>query len=413
MFFMIKKTTFLLVIVFSALSVLADEVYFPEAGEDWKRREPEEAGFDSGRLKEAIDFGIANETKLPRDLGFEHYQSLGREPFGESIGPFQERGDPAGILLRHGYIVAEWGDPHRVDMTFSVTKSFVSTTVGLAFDRRLIPDVHQPVHKSIGPIALLRSGTTPLDAAERLHKPEFLNLFNTEFNRQITWDHLLRQTSDWEGTLWGKPDWADRPGDKPEEWLSRKRNAPGTSYKYNDVRVNLLALAALNIWRRPLPQVLKEYVMDPIGASPTWRWHGYDNSWILLDGIAMQSVSGGGHWGGGMFISARDMARFGYLTLRRGKWKDKQILSEAWIRMALTPTPVEPTYGFMNFFLNTDRKLYASAPASAFAHLGYGTNMIYVDPEHDLVVVARWIDRDVENAFLQKILNAIKPLKTP
>lgn len=405
---MIKKAALIVLFLFYAVCGSAEEIYFPEAGENWRRRKPEEAGFDAGKLKEAIEFAIANETKVARDLAFDHYKDIGREPFSESIGPFQERGDPAGIVLRHGYIIAEWGDPHRVDMTFSVTKSFVSTTVGLAFDRGLIPDLHQPVYKSIGPITLLSPGSTPMNAAEKLHKPEFLNLFNTELNRQITWDHLLRQTSDWEGTLWGKPDWADRPGEKPEEWLSRKRNAPGTSYKYNDVRVNLLALLALNVWRRPLPQVLKEYVMDPIGASPTWRWHGYENSWVLIDGVAMQSVSGGGHWGGGMFISARDMARFGHLTLRRGKWKQKQIISEAWIQKALTPTSVKPTYGFMNFFLNTDRKLYPSAPASAFAHLGYGSNMIYVDPERDLVVVARWIEGDMEDAFLKKVLTAIR-----
>jgi CubicO group peptidase (beta-lactamase class C family) len=405
---MIKKSAFL-VLLFFAVVALADEVYFPESGADWKRRKPEEAGFDPGKLKEAIEFAVSNETKSPRDLAFDHYQTLGGEPFGESMGPFQERGDPAGIVLRNGYIIAEWGDPHRVDMTFSVTKSFVSTTVGLAMDRGLIRDINEPVHKSMGPITLLRnSSSASLDAAEKLHRPEFLNLFNTELNRQITWDHLLRQTSDWEGTLWGKPDWADRPGEKPEEWLSRKRNPPGSAYEYNDVRVNLLALLALNIWRRPLPQVLKEYVMDPIGASHTWRWHGYENSWVLIDGVAMQSVSGGGHWGGGMFISARDMARFGYLTLRRGKWKDKRILSQAWIRMALTSTPVQLKYGFMNFFLNTDRKLYPSAPASAFAHLGYGSNMIFVDPDHDLVVVARWINGDVEDAFLQRILSAIR-----
>jgi hypothetical protein len=51
--------------------------------------------------------------------------------------------------------------------------------------------------------------------------------------------------------------------------------------------------------------------MDPIGASTTWRWHGYENSWIELDGRRVQSVSGGGHFGGGMFISAWDLARFG------------------------------------------------------------------------------------------------------
>jgi CubicO group peptidase (beta-lactamase class C family) len=137
--------------------------------------------------------------------------------------------------------------------------------------------------------------------------------------------------------------------------------------------------------------VLREYVMDPIGASGTWRWYGYDNSWVVLDGQLVQSVSGGAHWGGGMFISARDMARFGYLTLRRGRWEDRQILSEAWIRMATTPTDVQRTYGFMNFFLNTGRQQLPSAPEEAFYHLGAGNNVVYVDPVNDLVIVMRWI----------------------
>jgi CubicO group peptidase (beta-lactamase class C family) len=160
-------------------------------------------------------------------------------------------------------------------------------------------------------------------------------------------------------------------------------------YNYNDVRTNVLALATLNVWRRPLPQVLKETIMDPIGASNSWRWFGYENSWVVLDGSLMQSVTGGGHWGGGMYINAYDMARFGYLTLRRGKWKDRQVLSEQWIDQARTPTGPEPIYGYMNWFLNTDRKRWPSAPATAFAHSGNGTNLVYVDPEHDLVAAVR------------------------
>jgi CubicO group peptidase (beta-lactamase class C family) len=304
------------------------------------------------------------------------------------------------VILRHGYIVAEWGDPHRVDMTFSVTKSFLSTTVGLALDRGLIRSVEDRVADAMAPIELVvREAATNGGSA--------LLPFETPHNRKITWDHLLRQTSDWEGTLWGKPEWADRPSGEPSTWQTRARLEPGSAYEYNDVRVNVLALAALNVWRRPLPQVLKELVMDPIGASQTWRWYGYDNSWVLIDGVAMQSVSGGGHWGGGMFISARDQARFGYLTLRRGKWRDRQLLSEAWVRMALTPTPAQPTYGFMNWFLNTERKLLPSAPASAFAHLGAGTNLVYVDPEHDLVIVARWIERNALDDFVRRVLGAV------
>ena len=92
-----------------------------------------------------------------------------------------------------------------------------------------------------------------------------------------------------------------------------------------------------------------------------------------------------------MFINAYDMARFGLLTLRRGVWGDKRILSEEWVKLSLTPTVPQPTYGYMNWFLNTDKKLYPSAPASAFVHVGNGTNIIYIDPDNDLVIVARWI----------------------
>ena len=165
----------------------------------------------------------------------------------------------------------------------------------------------------------------------------------------------------------------------------------------------MLALAALNVWRRPLPQVLKENLMDEIGASNTWRWMGYENSWVVIDGAIMQSVSGGGHWGGGMFISALDMARFGLLTARGGKWRDKQVLSAEFVRQAKTPTTAQPTYGFMNWFLNTDRKYYPSAPASAFVHVGNGTNIIYIDPDNDLVIVARWIENGKIDEFIKLI----------
>ena len=345
-------------------------VYYPSLHE-WERKAPEAVGMDPALVKEAVAFAMANESKNPRDLALNHALAQAGEPYNDPVGPFKERGPQTGVIVRHGYLVAEWGEPQRVDMTYSVTKSFVSSVVGLAYDRGLIRDLNDKVK----------------DYVPTEH-------FASAHNQKITWDHLLRQTSDWEGTLWGKPDWADRP---PEDrktwsaWIGRARNEPGSSWKYNDVRVNLLAFAALQVWRRPLPQVLREHVMEPIGASNTWRWHGYDNSWVELDGQKIQSVSGGGHWGGGMWISARDQARFGLLTLRRGRWKDKQILSEKWIQMATTPTPANTGYGFMNYFLNTDKKMLPSAPASVWQHQGNGPNLIYCDPENDLVIVTRWL----------------------
>ncbi|HEV7644803.1 MAG TPA: serine hydrolase [Pyrinomonadaceae bacterium] len=400
------KIRILLFIFLLTLSVTAQKPYFPLAG-SWERRTAEQAGFDGTKLKEAIDFAIANEPKTSKDLELAHYQILSREPFGDAIGPFKERSGSVGMIVRNGYVIAEWGDTRRVDMTFSVTKSFLSATVGIAFGRKMIRSLQDPVLGYEAPTFAYDPNTKFGDAG-KLGSSRLIELFSTEHNRKITWEHLLRQTSDWEGTLWGKPDWADRPEKDVNTWLTRKRNEPGTVYKYNDVRVNVLALAALNVWRRPLPQVLKENLMDEIGASDSWRWFGYENSWVVIDGQIVQSVSGGGHWGGGMFISAQDMARFGLLTARGGKWRDKQILPEEFVRQAKTPGPANDTYGFMNWFLNTGHKLYPSAPVAVITHIGSGTNIIYADPENDIVMVVRWIENDKITEFVEKVYASLK-----
>lgn len=386
----------------------AQDTYWPAAGNAWERRDAARVGMNAQRLQEAVRFAEASENPSPRDLEQAHYQSFGREPFGDAVGPFKPRGPQSGVIIRNGYIVAEWGEPHRVDMTFSVSKSFLSSTVGLAYDRGLIPDLNAPVHESMAPvIPVSPQAMAAAGGRNTWGSTAPLSLWDTEHNRTITWDDLLRQVSDWEGTLWGKPEWADRPDRDASTWMTRERHEPGSAYEYNDTRVNLLALAALNIWRRPLPEVLREHLMDPIGASPTWRWYGYENSWVVIDGKAVESVSGGGHWGGGMFISAFDQARFGLLTLRDGRWAGEQILSEEWLRMARTPTPAQTGYGFMNFFLNTGRERLPSAPESAFFHLGNGTNMVYCDPVNDVVIVARWIQNDALDGLVQRVLASI------
>ena len=147
--------------------------------------------------------------------------------------------------------------------------------------------------------------------------------------------------------------------------------------------------------------------MDPIKASSTWRWHGYRNSWVEIDGIKMQSVSGGGHWGGGMWISARDLARFGYLTLRNGQWRGRQIIPKKWIAMSKTPGRLVKTYGYMNYFLNTSRSLFQSAPEGNFYHGGAGANRVWIDPDHDMVVVIRWLDDEYFDGFVKRVLAAM------
>jgi len=367
-----------------------DTPYFPERFA-WRKQTPEQAGLGAGAIAAAIKLAVASENPGSKELAVDLATSFGREPFDTPIGPVKRRGALNGLIVKNGYIVAEWGETERVDMTFSVTKSFLSTVVGLLWQKGLIRDVTDPV---------------------RDYMPT-TELFDGPHNSRITWEHLLRQTSDWQGTLWGKPDWADRPeGQTPAEWPNRKLSEPGTRYKYNDVRVNLLALAALQVARRPLPEILREEIMEPIGASSTWRWHGYENSWIELDGRKVQSMTGGGHWGGGMFISARDMGRFGYLFLRNGKWKDRQIVSQKWIEMARSPGPANADYGYMNWFLNSGPKPWVPSGArSAVTFVGNGANIIYIDWENDLVIVVRWIRQTAIEGVIGHVMSALRPRK--
>jgi len=381
-------------------------LYFPPAG-SWDIRTPASMGLNPAALDSTVAYAILNESKNPRILRNDQAATFGKEPFGEIIGPMPDRGEPTGIIVYKGFIIKSWGEPLRCDMTHSVTKSFLSTVVGLAIDSGLIRNVQDTVASYVPPIEILNTGTNATGSNAGIVS-ELLNPFSTIHNRTITWNDMLRQTSDWEGTLWGKPEWADRPDSSQVDWKNRPRHKSGSVWEYNDVRVNALALAATSVWRRSLPEVLKEKIMDPIGASNSWRWTGYRNAWIVLDGHAIQSVSGGGHWGGGMLINAYDLARFGLLTMHMGNWRGKQLISRDWIKLALTPTPGKAGYGFMNWYLNLDKKLMPSAPATAFIHLGNGANIIYVDPENELVMVVRWIDSRKLDGLVKELLKAVK-----
>ena len=136
---------------------------------------------------------------------------------------------------------------------------------------------------------------------------------------------------------------------------------PGTFYEYNDVRINRFSLSLLRLFGKGLPEVLKTAIMDPIGASQDWRWHGYANSNVEIEGRQIASVSGGTRWGGGLWMNSEDLARFGLLILNHGKWGDRQIVSAKWLKDAVTPSAHGPDYGYL-WWLNTQKKQWPSAP---------------------------------------------------
>lgn len=335
--------------------------YYPGAGNDWERRKPRQVGMDESLLMAAVEYAkqqrepkSVEEVVIARQKQEANFGAR-RPPLPDLLGPVKERGANSGLVIRNGYIVAEFGVTDRPDMTFSVTKSFLSALTGLAVERGIIKSIDDPVG------GYIQDGN-----------------FDSPHNAKVTWRHLLTQTSEWDGALWGKSAMLDEP---PGHTLKE----PGAFWNYNDVRVNLLALALLHVLQEPLPQVLRKEVMNPIGATNTWEWNGYRNSDVVLGGWKLNSVSGGGHWGGGLFISARDMARFGLLYLRRGNWKGRQLLSEKWVEMSATPIAVKEDYGLLWWL-----KKWPGDAAYTFAARGAGGNAIWVDPNNDLVVVLRW-----------------------
>ena len=126
--------------------------------------------------------------------------TLASEPWPYVMGPLLDRGAPNGVVWVGGREVARWGDPGRREMAFSIAKSALGTVAGLAFDDGLLPDLDLPVVAQV-----------PLTAfGGDVYGPGVPD--DPTAARRITWRHLLTQTSEWRGTLFDVPWWADPQG---------------------------------------------------------------------------------------------------------------------------------------------------------------------------------------------------------
>ena len=166
-----KKLLLLLLISTS----LFGQNYFPD--KIWIEKNPEDLGISAERLNKAINFAIQNENSVDKDLKIAIIKSFGNEPFYSIKGPTKKRGSTNGLIIKNGYIIGKWGDTKRVDMTFSVTKSYLSTVAGIAYDKGLI------------------------NLYDKLYNYVLDGKFNDEHNNKIIWHHLLNQSSEWSGSL--------------------------------------------------------------------------------------------------------------------------------------------------------------------------------------------------------------------
>jgi hypothetical protein len=452
---------------------------------------PEDRGIDVAALRAAVARAEAGEPALPRAMDGWLSTTLAREPWPRVMGPIADRGAPSGVVVVGGRTVARWGAPERRDMAFSIAKSVLATVAGTAFDDGLLPDLDEPAvlrapidalggdvpTGALDPVAWtgaggpvrVAEGSLPVSApgdpaaawfaagsprvgapddgdaegrarrraagGETAGGPDPSPRADPEVARTITWRQLLTQTSDWRGTLYGVPWWADPQGrqapDAPAE-------APGARFAYNDVRTNLCSLALTHLIGASNAETLGSRILRPIGVPDGWSWRGLHPMRTTVTGRdgaprEVAVTTGGSHWGGGLWCTAEDLARYGLLHLRGGTWGAERLLSAAWCAELLRPTPVREPYGLM-WWRNPEAggpvgpgragRSVASSPADpaagphgpatpgpapsplgavagedafypgsgvrGFAAHGTGDQVVWCDPDRDLVAVVRW-----------------------
>lgn len=360
-------------------------------------------------FEDAIRFAQHHEVNWTRDPHAEPdrwgVHRTDPPPWNKLFGPVHARGGVSGVIWRDGRALAEWGEPDRADLTFSVAKTYLALIAGVANQQGLLPDPDEAVVNRLPGIG-----------------------FDDPHNRRITWMHLLTQTSEWEGRCHGIDDIVDRyrqvaHDPKPVTGVkgtARPLQTPGSYWEYNDVRINQLSLALLHLFGRPLPEVFRECLLDPLGASPDVRWAGYDQASVDLparDGRPPRrvlSVPGGTHWGGGVSISARDQARIGQLMLDKGRVRagssSRQLIPAAWIERMSRPCPIAPFYGML-VWLNPEAKSFPGASAQSLFMVGAGGNYVWIEPAHRTVIVVRWIDSAHFDEFSRRVTLALERMK--
>lgn len=269
-------------------------------------------------------------------------------------------GGGSGVIIRHGRQVMAWGDQAKLYDLKSSSKSIGVTLLGVA----------------------LLEGKVGLDDPAIRHQPDLG--VPPESNRDTGWlprvtlRHLANQSAGFE-----------KPGG-----YGRVQFEPGTRWHYSDAGPNWLAECLTLVYRRDLNEVMFERVFTPLGIAPSdirWRPHAYRPR--ELAGVARRE------FGSGFQANVQAMARIGYLYLREGRWRERQILPAEFVRLARAParenTGLEvyqdPRHGnasahYSLLWWNNGDGTIPGLPRDAFWSWGLHDSLILVVPSLDLVV---------------------------
>lgn len=350
-------STALLASVLAVGAAAAERMVFP--GADWQEASPESQGVDAAKLHAALRY-LAEHT--------------GRD------------GTKEAVIVRRGRLIWKGENIDKVHGVWSMTKSFTSTALGL----------------------LLDGGKCTLDTLAKDYLPDMAPAYP-----KVTLRHFTTMTSGYwavgdepQGNyIHGPSKTPFVPGPKP------LFSPPGSKFAYWDSAMNQFANVLTRIAGEPLKALFKRRIADPIGMNPKkWDWKDFGK----VGGLVVNG--GAGNKGRGIYISAREAARFGHLFLNRGKWKERQLISAAWVDAATRPQvpaalplgkpecgPNGPgTYGY-NWWVNgtgpDGKRKWPGAPAGTFVAAGFNNNQCFVIPEWQMVVVRLGLDGSAKDGI--------------
>jgi CubicO group peptidase (beta-lactamase class C family) len=311
---------------------------------EWQTSSPEEQGMDSKELAKLVDFGTTSS-----------FDSL--------------------LVVRHGKIVAEAyyapyaaGIPHAV---YSAVKTVISALMEIAFKDGLLDS---PNHRV-------------LDYFDRR------SIANVDDRKEaITVQNLLDMTS---GIEWTMPDSMFEMERSPD-WVKfvldrRMSSAPGNVFNYSNGNAHLLSAILTKLTGMSALEYAKAKLFGALGINdPLWE---HDP----------QGISNGGK---GLYLESRDMAKIGYLYLRKGVWERKQLLPADWIDKVTHATidphvPGEPALRYSDLFWVLPEKHVCTAA-------GYHGQLIMVFPELDVVAVTTGRDNYPLSKLADYIFTSVK-----
>ena len=295
---------------------------------DWRTSIPEAQGMDSAKLMIADEF-IQN--RLPDAFSL--------------------------LIVRNGYLVFEkyyrWGSPEKYAVVHSVTKSVTSALIGIALGKGYLNGVDQKLVEFF---------------------PEYITGDLDPRKKELTLKHLLSMSAGFRWNDWGpdmlnwhrSSDWAKHTIQLPQI------HDPGEVFTYNTSISHLLSIVLTKSTQTGTLDFAKQDLFEPLGMSSTY-WH--------------QGPQGYHIGGFGLGLSARDLAKFGFLYLNNGFWDGRSIVPEQWVKESTRPwmSAGHSLYGPMAYGYHW----WITDVDGCFSYRAIGRRgqFIVVVPELDLVMV--------------------------